>query len=341
MSADTVKADDKVKKKAKFVVRTLTDPSSLCHVDTWISTQNVALDYVLGGKGLPVRRVVECYGDNSTGKSLLAAALCSEVQRMGGIAAYADCEIAQYPERLESLGIDNSKLLYCNPKTIADVFEALREFIKWRNDNYGKAVPLLFAWDSLAAITTMAMLERASSDGDENKAYPDVARVLSQTFSREINTIAEENVLMFITNQTRSKLGLFVGDGVATTGGEAVKFYSSIRIELETRAKLKNGNEIIGANVLATPVKNRFAPPYRSVLIPVYYAYGMDECEATFNLLLDKKLIAHEKGSPWYAVKFGEDEVKFQKKGWLDLFTSRTDEVIALLNTNSAVAEEV
>lgn len=338
MSDDVVK--DAPTKKPKFIVRTMDDPGALCHVETWVSTQNVALDWALGGRGLPVRRIVEAYGDNSTGKSLLAAALCSEIQRMGGVASYADCEIAQYMGRLAALNIDPKTLLYSNPKTIDDVMEAMREHISWRNKKHGRNTPMVFAWDSLAAITTMAQIERAGKEGDENKSYPDVPRVLSQTLSREINTIAEENILLFVTNQTRQKLGMFVGDGATTTGGEAIKFYSSMRIELETRAKLKSGKDVIGANVQATVVKNRFAAPYKSVLMPVYYEYGMDEAEATFNVMVERAIVDHEKGSSWYNITLGGVASKFQKKDWTDLFMNNTEAIIALLNggTNEHVS---
>jgi recombination protein RecA len=330
---EPVVEDKKIIKKHKFVVQTLDDPATLCHVDTWISTQNVALDHILGGKGLPVRRIVECYGDSSTGKSLLATAICAETQRIGGVASYADCEIAQYPARLQSLGIDPKTLLYSNPQTVDDVFEALDEHIAYRNKHYGRNVPLTFAWDSLAAITTMSLLERADKDGDENKAYPDVARVMSQSLSRKINVFAEENVLLFVTNQTRERLGqMFGSDGPATSGGKALPFYASVRIELQTRGKIKDGKKIIGANVQVTTVKNRLAAPYQTLLMPMYYNLGADEAESCLNLMTDEEIIKHEKSSPWYSIMLGSEEKKFMKKEWLDIFLTRTDEVIATLN---------
>lgn len=326
---DEVQTEEKKStKKPKFIVQTLADPETLCRVDTWISTQCLPLDFILGGKGLPVRRVVEIYGDNSTGKSLLATAVCAETQRMGGMAAYADCEIAQHPPRMEVLGIKPAELLYCNPKTVDDVFEALDEFISYRNAKH-PGVPLTFVWDSLAAIATMAELEHSEKDGVEGRQYPDVPRALSQAYRQNINKFAEQNVLFLITNQTREKLGLFVGDGVATTGGKATKFYASIRIELQTRGKIKDNKRVIGANVQATIVKNRLAAPYQTALLPVYYKFGIDEAEATLEYLKDAGIVTVS--GPWYTMN--GDENKFQRKQWPDIFVERFDEVAALLES--------
>lgn len=326
--AEEVKPDKKAApKKSKFVVKTLADPETLCRVDTWISTQCLPLDFALGGKGLPVRRIVEAYGDNSTGKSLIATAVCVETQRIGALAGYADCEVAQHPPRMQTLGVDPAKLLYDNPHTVDEVFELLDEWIKYRDDKYGRATPLTFVWDSLAAIATMAELERSEKEGVEAKNYPDVPRALSVAYRQNAHKIAECNVLFFITNQTRQKLGMFVSDGVATTGGEATKFYASVRIELQSRAKIKDGNRIIGSNVQATVVKNRLAAPFKSVLLPMYYAFGLDEGEGTLNLLKDYGLV--EVDGAWY--HFKGEESKFQKRQWADIFIERVDYITQLL----------
>lgn len=329
VKVEEVKPDTKkaAPKKSKFVVKTLADPEALCNVDTWISTQCLPLDWALGGRGLPVRRVIEAYGDNSTGKSLLGIGVCAETQRVGGVAGYADCEIAQYKPRVETLGVDVATLLYDNPHTVDEVFELLDEWIKYRDDKYGRATPLTFVWDSLAAIATMAELERSEKEGVEAKNYPDVPRALSVAYRQNIHKIAECNVLFFITNQTRQKLGMFISDGVATTGGEATKFYASVRIELQSRAKIKEGTRIIGANVQATVVKNRLAAPFKTILIPVYYAFGMDEAECSLNVLKD--LGAVEVDGAWY--HFKGEEKKFQKKQWTEIFLERAEEIATML----------
>lgn len=326
--ADDAQTEEKktTNKKPKFVVQTLDDPETLCHVDTWISTQCLPLDFILGGKGIPVRRITEVYGDSSTGKSLLGAAVCAETQRIKGVAAYADCEIAQHPERLEQLGIDPKTLLYCTPGTVDEVFEALDEYIAYRNAKFPGA-PLTFVWDSVASIATMAELERSEKAGVEGKNYPDVARVLSQTLRQKVKTIAEQNVLLFVTNQTREKLGQLFGDGVGTTGGKALPFYASVRLELQSRGKIKDTNRIIGANVNVTVVKNRLSAPYQHVLVPLYYAYGMDEAEATLNFMKDYGLITVS--GAWYTLQ--GREAKFQSKQWSDIFLNEFEHIAGLL----------
>lgn len=318
----------------KLKVTRLSDPETLCRVETRISSQCMPLDHALGG-GYPVRRVVELYGDNSTGKSMLAAGAIADTQRIGGVAAYADTEIAQDPTRMLILGVDEKSLLMCYPNTVDGVFEYLREFIAYKNRKFGLATPLTFVWDSVAAIATMAELEKSEKEGIEGKQYPDVARALSQAFRQVVHEVAENNVLFLLTNQTRQKLGVMFGDGATTTGGMAIRFYASIRVELESRGLIKDDKRVIGANVQATTVKNRLHPPYQRVMLPVYYKYGVDEAEATLQYLLDTKLIDHEKGAAWYTLNVCGEEVKFQKKGWNDIFIERAPAIESMLAANN------
>lgn len=334
---DVITHDPKDLEKMK--VTTLADPETLCRVTRRISSGCLSLDHILGGNnetgwGWPVRRVVEVYGDSQAGKSMLATEMSGETMRAGGIAAYADTEIAQDPERMEVLGVAPKGLLMCYPNTVDGVVNYLREFIEYKNKKIGKAAPLSFVWDSVAAIATQAELEKGEEEGTEGKGYPDVPRAISKTLRQIVSEIADNNVLFFLTNQTRQKLGQMFTDGVVTTGGNAIRFYASVRLEVQTIGKIKDEakRKIIGSQVQATTVKNRLAIPYQVTKLPVYFKYGINEADATFEYLLDNKLIVQkEKGSPWYTVPDLKLDKAFMKKEWTQIFIDNVDAITTLV----------
>lgn len=237
---------------SKLKITTLSSPDALCHVTTRISSRCLPLDLILGG-GYPVRRIVEVFGDNSTGKTLLAVDAVIETQRMGALAAYGDVEIAVDESWLTKLGVDSSKLLYFNPNTIEDAVTGLIDFIAYKNKHFGIHTPLTFVWDSLAAIATKDEMEQSNKEGWEARQYPNAARLMSQAMHQLPAIIAENNVLFYVINQTREKIGVLYGDDISTYGGKAMSFYSTIRILLQTRGKIKtDAKEVIGSNVEAT-----------------------------------------------------------------------------------------
>lgn len=320
---------------SKLKITTLSSPDALCHITTRISSRCLPLDHILGG-GYPVRRIVEVFGDNSTGKTLLAVDAIIETQRMGAVAAYGDVEIALDEAWLTKLGVDPTKLLYFNPNTVEDAMTGLADFIEYKNKKFGIDTPLTFVWDSLAAIANKEEIEKSNKEGWETRQYPTTARLMSQAMHQLPAIIAENNVLYYVINQTREKIDVAYGDDIATYGGKAMSFYSTIRILLQTRGKIRtDAKEIIGSNVEATVIKNKLHPPFQSVLLPVYYSFGIDEAEASFNYLLTKGMIGHEAKSPWYSIPVGGEERKFQKKDWVDLFTENINAVQSLFTGGS------
>lgn len=317
----------KVKKDEKpIVISKLSDPSTLSRVNTKVPTRNLALDSIMGG-GWPVRRIIEVYGDNSTGKTYLGTDACISTQEMGGLAVYADIEVALGYDRMVDLGVDPDNLIYAAPDTIDDVMKLLDKTIEAKNKYYGHDAVLTFVFDSVAALATQDELE---ADGYEERQYPNAARYLSGSMRKLKHVVAENNVLLFLINQTRQKLGVLFGDGATTYGGNAIKFYSSVRVELENIGKLKEGKQVIGVNTKATIVKNRFAPPYRSVVLPMYYEDGIDEAEAVLNLLKDLELAVV--GGAWYTCPLTDGaELKFQRKDFADLFDKHFDDFADLL----------
>lgn len=300
----------------------------LSKVPGFVSTGFVPLDLLLGG-GWPIRRIVEVYGENSSGKSMLAAYACNEAIKMGCMAVYADVEVATNVERMEMLGLNTSQVIYDSPNSLEDTFQLLESSIELKNKHYSVDKPLIFVIDSIAALVTA---DEQKAKEYERKDYPRAASYLSATMRKMKNVVAANNVLLFLINQTRQKLGVMFGDGLSTYGGEAIKFYASIRVELENRGSLKQGTEVVGINTKFTSVKNRLAAPYRCVTLPIYYdERALNADELMFNLLHEYGIFTTS--GAWHTLQFYEDdEVKFQGKSFVEkVLDARWDDLIELL----------
>lgn len=300
-------------KDDKFFITLLSDPETLARVEQWISTRCLPLDKITGG-GFPVRRITEIYGDNSTGKTLLATQAAIATQEMGGMVVYADAEVALGVDRMVHLGVDPNRLIYSDINTVDEAFDLLKRAIDTKNKLLGKAGVLTFIWDSVAAIATKDELEATP----ETKDYPRAAAAISKALRWAPRVVAENNVCLILINQTREKLGQMFGDGVSTYGGKAIKFYASLRLELENRAKLKAGTEIIGVNTLCTTVKNRLGPPFQQALLPVYYDHGISEPYAVLEYLKARGIITVS--GAWYSMTLAGEELKFQRKTFPEKF---------------------
>lgn len=330
MAKDFEKIADAINKKLSksdtgFQVTVLSDPQTLSRVEHYISTRCLPLD-IITGFGIPIRRITEIYGDNATGKTLLATEAVIDIQNQGGFAVYADAEVALGVERMVELGVDPDRMIYADVESIGDVFGLLDASIEVKNEKFGVDVPMVFVWDSVASIATKDELEQKDY---EARQYPTAARLISQALRKTPRKLATNNVAMVCINQTRQKLGVMFGDDEATYGGKALSFYSSLRIRLKTTKKLKSGKRIIGAEVEATVIKNRLAPPFRSVKLPIYYEYGVDEAMASFYFLDDRGLLT--RNGSWYSFEAGDEEVKFQRKGFREVFDEHYEYLVGIM----------
>lgn len=322
------------KKRNPFTVTKLSDPKTLAKVDKFVSTGCLPLDTILGG-GYPVRRITEIYGDNSTGKTLLATEAAIETQELGGLVVYADAEIAVGVERMIELGVNPDQLMYADVDTIDDVFELLDYSIEVKNKIYGEEEILTFIWDSVAAIATKDELEKKEQDGYEAKDYPRAAAAISAAMRVTPRKISKNNVCLILINQTRQKLGLMFGDGAVTYGGKAIGFYSTVRLELQTMKKIKSGSEIVGVNTKVTSVKNKLAPPFQKVDLPIYYQYGIDEPICTYEFLKD---LGHIKvAGSWATLNINGEEFKFQRSKFREIFDENYEAISSLLQENKNV----
>ena len=266
-------------------------------VDTKISTipsGSLALDIALGVGGYPRGRIIECYGPESSGKTTVALHAIAEVQKQGGLAAFIDAEHALDPDYAAALGVNIDELLLSQPDTgeqglaIAD------------------ALVTSGAVDIIVIDSVAALVPRAEIDGEMGDAHVGLqARLMSQALRKLSGNVNKTKTICFFINQLREKVGIMFGNPETTPGGRALKFYSTVRLEVRKAELIKNGSDVIGSRAKIKVVKNKVAPPFKEALVDIVYGKGISKVGELVDMAADLDIV--NKAGSWYS--YGEARI--------------------------------
>lgn len=272
----------------------LGDKSDLLEGIQGVSTGSIQLDIALGGKGLPSGRIVEIYGPESSGKTTLTLHVVASAQKEGGICAFVDAEHALDPAYARKLGVKLDDLLVSQPDTGEQALEIVETLV--RSD----------AVDVVVVDSVAALVPRAEIEGEMGDSFVGLqARLMSQAMRKLTGAIARSRCLVIFINQIREKIGVMFGSPETTTGGRALKFYSSVRLDIRRIGQLKDGDKVVGNRTKVTVVKNKIAPPFRKVEFDIIFNQGISR----FGELIDLGMKAGSvlKSGAWYSYKHPSD----------------------------------
>jgi len=295
-----------------------------------ISTSSIGIDAATGVGGLPRGRVIEIFGPESSGKTTLALHVVAEAQKAGGIAAYVDAEHALDAVYAEKLGVNINDLFVSQPDSGEQALEIAESLVR------SNAVDIVVI-DSVAALTPRAELE-----GDMGDSLPGLqARLMSQALRKLTAVVGRSRTSLIFINQIREKIGVMFGSPETTTGGRALKFYSSVRVDIRRMTQIKDGDTVVGSRTKVKIVKNKVAPPFREAEFDIMYGEGISKYGEIIDIGVDKKIV--EKSGSWFSYKGerlgqGRENAKNTLRENQDLCARIETEVRAALGITKAKA---
>ncbi len=297
------------KQFGKGSVMRLGDGSMIGNIEA-VSTGSIGLDVALGIGGLPKGRVVEIYGPEASGKTTLTLQVVAEAQKMGGTAAFVDAEHALDPQYAEKLGVNVDELLVSQPDTGEQALEITDMLVR------SGAVDVIVV-DSVAALTPKAEIE--GEMGDSHVGLQ--ARLMSQALRKLTGNIKRSNAMVVFINQIRMKIGVMFGSPETTTGGNALKFYSSVRLDIRRIGAIKKGDEVIGNQTRVKVVKNKVSPPFKMAEFEILYGEGISREGEIIELGVQHGLI--DKAGSWYS--YGSDRIGQGKENVREFLRANPD----------------
>ena len=254
-----------------------------------ISTGSLGLDMALGVGGVPRGRIIEVYGPESSGKTTLALHVLAEAQKKGGEVAFIDVEHALDPVYAAALGVDIDNLLVSQPDTGEQAMEICEALVRSG------------AIDAIVVDSVAAMVPRAEIEGEMGDAFVGLqARLMSQALRKLAGTVAKTNCIVIFINQLRMKIGVMYGNPETTTGGNALKFYSSVRLDVRKVETIKNGTEIVGNRTRVKVIKNKVAPPFREAVFDIMYGEGISRFGELLDIAVNLELV--NKSGSWFSI---------------------------------------
>ena len=300
-------------------------------MDNVISTGCLSLDVALGVGGIPRGRVVEIYGPEASGKTTLALHIVAEAQKTGGFAAFIDAEHAVDPDYSKRLGVNTEELLISQPDTGEQALEICETLVRSG------------ALDVVVIDSVAALVPRAELEGDMGDSHMGLqARLMSQALRKLTGTVSRSNTTVIFINQIREKIGVMFGNPETTPGGRALKFYSSVRLEIRRITTIKDGAEMVGSRVRVKVVKNKVAPPFKKSEFDIMYGQGISYVGDIIDLAVEGNIV--EKPGAWYSyddMKIGQG--RENAKSFLtensDIMDAVTEKVKSFMGLNNEAVE--